>query len=105
MPPPLVASCRNSCVCDKLRGLRRPADRSVSDAAVAVSGASGRQSTSSECLPLLYSSAPHEGLGRFLAEQGRDKEGRELYRDIIARPWPRFRNETVSEAKRRLSKL
>ncbi|MHC4249600.1 MAG: tetratricopeptide repeat protein, partial [Planctomycetota bacterium] len=48
---------------------------------------------------------PWLGLGRFLTEQGKRDEARELYREIIARPWPRFRNETVSEAKRRLSKL
>jgi tetratricopeptide (TPR) repeat protein len=48
---------------------------------------------------------PWLGLGRFLTEQGKRDEARELYREIIARPWPRFRNETVSEARKRLSKL
>jgi tetratricopeptide (TPR) repeat protein len=48
---------------------------------------------------------PWLSLGRFLTEQGKDAEARELYREIIKRPWPRFRNVTVSEARRRLSKL
>lgn len=49
--------------------------------------------------------APWLNLGRFLEAQARVKEARELYEKIAVRTWPRFQNETVAEARKRLMEL
>jgi tetratricopeptide (TPR) repeat protein len=49
--------------------------------------------------------APWLNLGRFLEAQRKVKEARELYERIAVRAWPRFRNETVTEARKRLGEM
>lgn len=48
---------------------------------------------------------PWLSLARFLVEQRREKEARELYRDILNRQWPRFQNDTYAEANKRLQEM
>ena len=48
---------------------------------------------------------PWLNLGRFLEAQRKVKEARELYERIAVRAWPRFRNETMTEARKRLVEM
>ncbi|HLX61849.1 MAG TPA: VIT domain-containing protein [Planctomycetota bacterium] len=48
---------------------------------------------------------PWLNLGQFLKAQNKTNEARELYEKIIVRNWPRFRNETITEARKRLGEL
>ena len=48
---------------------------------------------------------PWLNLGRFLEAQRKVKEARELYERIAVRAWPRFRNETMMEARKRLGEM
>jgi tetratricopeptide (TPR) repeat protein len=45
---------------------------------------------------------PWLNLGRFLKEQGRDADAREVYEQILKRSWPRFQAEAHGEAQLRL---
>ena len=49
--------------------------------------------------------APWLNLGRFLLEQNRNLEAKELYRKIGRRHWPRFRRVTHREAEKMLLQI
>jgi len=48
---------------------------------------------------------PWLNLGHFLGAQNRAKDEKELYSEILRRPWPRFQRETYDEAKKRLAQM
>ena len=49
--------------------------------------------------------APWLNLGQFLCQQGRQAEAKAHYLKILGRQWPRFQNETYTEARERMQKL